>query len=163
MKSEAQIECRDRADPACDCRHGQLREQAEGSCASASSSELPPLPRRKRWREATKVLMWMMLPLLAGASVACTAALPLVLVCAFDLLPRGNNGLGLGLLAMFGTYLGLHIVVLGEAMLLVRWVVSVVRRRQKATHSSGGLTTVSRGASLPPPLVRGTTHGEVTQ
>ena len=161
MKSEAQIECRDRADPAGDCRHGQLRQQAEGSCTSASSSEPPPLQRRERWREATKVLMWMMLPLLAGAAVASKAALPLGLVGAFDLLPSGNNGLGFGLLAALGVFLGGCIAALGEVVLLGLWVRSWGRRRRKKALLSGGSTTVVSGEWLPPPpLPVGAPHME---
>ena len=74
MKSEAQIECLDRADTARDRRRGQRRPHTGGSSASKSSSELPPLPRRKRWRPAAKALMWMMLPLLAGAAATVLAA-----------------------------------------------------------------------------------------
>lgn len=93
------------------------------------------------------------LPLLAGAAVAVTAALPLILVCAFDLLPRGNNGLGLGLLAMLGIWFGLVTAVFGEATLLGLWLVSLVRRYRKRGRSSAGVTTVRRGAlSSPPPL-----------
>ena len=131
MKSQAQTECPDRAGRACDHSRAPLRQHIEGASVYASSSAPPPLPRRKRWQAATKALAWIMVPLLAGAAAAATAALPLVLTCGLDLLPRGNNGLGLGLLAALGMLVGVVTAAVGEVILLVLWVKSLRRRRRQ--------------------------------
>lgn len=84
-----------------------------------------------------KATFYVTLPLIIGACVALLAVLPLLVAVTFDLLPRGNDGLGLGLLMAVGAFLGMILVVLGEVVVLGIYVVRLLRRRIMRLRAHG--------------------------
>jgi hypothetical protein len=104
-----------------------------------------------------KAILYAALPLIVGAYVVYLAALPLFVAATFDLLPRGNNGLGLGLLLAAGAYFGLILVVVGEAVVFSMGVVWLLRRRAMRVRARGAPTAAipaarPEGAPQPPAL-----------
>jgi hypothetical protein len=104
-----------------------------------------------------KSILYVTLPLIVGAYVVYLAALPLFVAITFDLLPRGNNGLGLGLLLTAGAFCGLILVVLGEAIVFSMGVVWLFRRRTTRVRARGAPAAAipaaqPEGAPQPPAL-----------
>ena len=101
-----------------------------------------------------KATFYVTLPLIIVACVALLAALPLLVAITFDLLPRGNNGLGLALLMAAGVFFGQIIVVLGEIVVLGSGLVWLIRRRKMRLRAHG-----AHAAAIPAAISAGQPGG----
>lgn len=84
-----------------------------------------------------KAEIYVTVPLIIGAYVAWLAALPLFVALTFNLLSRGNDGLGLGLLMVVGAFFGMILFLLGEVVVLGIYVVRLLRRRIMRLRAHG--------------------------